>query len=840
MAHESEGLPGRDSVRASGVVTLAYVGEDSKSIGPASLQSFKRPSDALRGVLDAVVAQEGQVCGLIFTAETEDEETVATKLHSMQQYAQSGQILVSLATLELARNQLDPDFRFDVLGTFPLGTEGALERLFLVSHPKLSFARRAEPTKEREVERNPAGGPFIGRSRELADIQRRLDLAGVVSVVGPSGMGKSALIQRFVAEFGDEYPDGVIQVDFAGVTQPAVVGPTLMRLVEAVRLPGESPVEAFAAHLSDRRSLLVIDHADAVVSEVAHVVRAVRRRANNVAVLIGAIKAPRALGEARLRLEGLETPVGVEDPGVIAEYDAVALFVDRAQLVDPCFEVTKENAGAVARLCQRLDGIPLALELAASRVRILSPLQILHRLDDRFLLLQDKGSGRPDRHQTLRATIDWGHDQLRPEARILLRRLSVFEGAFSLDDATAVTPDDRHLTIDDVYNSFEELVDSSMLVASTVGGVYRRFYLGETVRLYAKEKLKAAGEATRLAERYRAWVLNLARNAEQGINGPDQLVWLSNLDAGYEDLRCFIEKASQSPGELDLALDVFFCIQQYFLHRSYHAEGFRMVRKLLKAAGVKKCESYPRLLNSASFLSARLGDVQGSRRYAFWSYRAALKTGNIMVEGIALSSLAGVADTLGRPRRSLRYYRRALACFEKTGDHRRQLIGCVNMLGHEHRLAGGDSARNIADRAFQLLDKLPDPVLRAVLESNLADIELLEGDFARCYELAVRASEYLAETGNISGVLTCFRNMTYALSGLGKWEWAAIVAGAHERLKTQADGLPAANQLERFDEHILEIRSHLGDLFEDYALHTIGLSSIEMIRSEFSNFSLRA
>jgi predicted ATPase len=771
------------------------------------VMAYARPSDGVRAAVAAVAEAQGDATAAVTTAELNDEKVIAERLRAIIDAGQSGSVLVSLATQELSRSLLSSDYRFEGMTTVEVPS-GGVERVFFLSHPSLTPPK----TETARTELDHREG-FIGRRRELEDIANRLDRARIVTVVGPSGIGKSALIRRFVALNDHSFADGVIEVDLSAMTQAAVVGPTLLRLSGAVRLPGESALDAFVAHMRDRKCLLVLDNAEGVLPEVRRVVSALIRGAPNVAILIGSQRAMRLPGEARVKVSGLETPIGVEHLNSLEDYEAIALFLDRAQLVDPDFRLSRENAPVLIRLCQRLDGIPLAIEMAAAKINILSPRQILNRLDDRFLLLTDNSPSRPDRHRTLRATIDWGHDQLRPEAKVLLRRLAPFAGAFSVEEATKLAADDS-LTEEQVFAAFDELAEASLLATSSVGGDEKRFYLTETVRLYARERLRKAGEDRIFEIRHREWCLDLARRGGPGLMGADLLEWLNRIDAAYEDLRQAIEAETVPRGDLEMAMEILIAVQTYFVHRTYLAEGLRLCEKVLRAGGVNKKAQYPQLLNTACNLSMRMGNMASARRFAYQCYRAARKRSDGPIAGLARSNMAAIAQGEDRLLRARRHFLAAAQLFRQAGMNRRLLNVLVNLIATEVDLDEPQVWEHLEEAKSKIAEER-NPVLAAYFNLNWAHLEIVRGSPRTALELCFEAANFLVGSRDKSGMHTCWRNIAYALERLGRPHAAAFFIGAAGRLARSGEFYIAPKYEQAWQNLSTRVRGELDHRYDD-------------------------
>jgi predicted ATPase len=777
-----------------GIATFVLVGSRRKSVpdfgglpvlageGERAAR-FDLPSDAVRAAVAAVSGAAGERYAAVTTGEYRPESLhdLLDRLRAMNAVGQPGQVVVSLATQEIVRTSLEADFEFVDLGSLEV-LPGHLERLFLVGNEALSVAgeRPARPTLTRRLT------TFLGRANELEEVRRQLDLSRIVSVVGSSGIGKTALLQRLVTEIETDFRDGVTQVDLSAILQPALLGPTLVRLVGAAKLPGEDHIDALIEHLRPRQALLVLDNAEHLAAELRKFVTPLADACPDLAILIGSHRPLRVPGEWRYKLEGMETPVYAEDWRAIGEYDSVALFVDRAQMVDPRFRLDAKNAAAIASLCQRLDGIPLAIELAASKTQTLSPRQILDRLDDRFLLLKDSDESRPHRQRTLETTVAWGYQHLRPEARALLRRLSVFQGAFTVDQAIEVCTDES-LTEDLVLPSFEELVEGSMLANSQVKGPEKRFHLTETIRIYARARLREAKEDATFIKRHRDWCVKFGDEALVGLSSSDQFEWLDRLDATYEDIRSVIERNLQRGGDGALAIRLLLSIYSFYMLRHYLAEGLRVVDKVSSAPVCAGVPELHRVLNLGTHLATMLANDEVAREYAIRCVRAARKAKDEVAIGRARATLAHRAAQEGRPARACRHYLAGVKAFRKQGDEPRLLRSLISIAASEPSLGRIEEAKEHLREAGQLLQKSKEPILKAYFHQNSAHVALMEGNPLEALVHIRQAYPVFAEAQETSATATCLRNAAYVFELLGAPKLSARFVGAGLNLTSRLE-----------------------------------------------------
>jgi non-specific serine/threonine protein kinase len=417
---------------------------------------------------------------------------------------------------------------------------------------------------------------FVGREKELMDVKNLLHKAHMLTLIGPGGTGKTRLSIQVAREMLNQYPDGVWIVELAPILDPMLV-PRTTAIVIGLRDEPQRPVmDMLCDYLREKKMLILLDNCEHLVDACAQLANQILQAAPNVSILGSSREALGIAGEVTYRVPSLELPDVNHLPSleILSQYEAVKLFIDRATSAIPTFSVTNGNAPSVAQICHRLDGIPLAIELAAAKIRVLSVEQIATRLDDRFRLLTGGSRTALERHQTLRAAIDWSYNLLPANEQILFRRLSVFINGWTLEAAEAVCSD-ASMKSDDVLDVLEHLINKSMVVLEDT-----RYHMLETLRQYANEKFIESGESDALRDRHLNYFLTLAETAEPHLIRPEQLEWLAQLDADYENIRAALEwslnKESAEPSlRLSGALGWFWGVRGYWL------EGTRWLNSAL-------------------------------------------------------------------------------------------------------------------------------------------------------------------------------------------------------------------------------------------------------------------
>ena len=540
--------------------------------GDSIVAAFSRASDAVAAALDAQRALRAQtwpggielrVRIALHTAEAQlrDEGNyfgvALSRCARLRAIAHGGQTLLSRGVHDLVVERLPEGVELVDLGSHRLRDLGRPEHVFALSHPDLPASD--EPL--RSLDALPNNLPehltsFVGRGRELGELAQALGATRLLTVTGAGGCGKTRLAAQLAADTLDRFPDGVWWIELAPLADPDAVGPALGEAVGVKPLPGQSSLEAAVAHLADARALVVLDNCEHLLDVCAQTTDAVLRGCHGVSVMATS-RAPLGVdGETTWRVPSLSLPseLTTEPVEAVAQSDAVRLFIERAVKVRPNFVVNAANAPAIAQICHDLDGIPLAIELAAARARVLAVEQIAAALGDRFRLLTGGARSAMPRQQTLRASVDWSHELLGDAERLLFRRLAVFAGGWTLDTVEEVCGGDGldPMAILDLLTS---LVDKSLVVVDEHDSSMR-YRLLETVRQYAFDRLSEAGELAAARDRHRDTYLARAERIAPHLEAAGQSAWLDALDADAANFAAALDHAASTDGERALRLCV--------------------------------------------------------------------------------------------------------------------------------------------------------------------------------------------------------------------------------------------------------------------------------------------
>ena len=466
-----------------------------------------------------------------------------------------GQILLSGVTRELVRDALPADSELQDMGEQRLKDLFRPEHIYQLNVAGLLSSFPPLKTLDSFLNNLPAQlTTFIGREKEIAELEKALESHRLVTLTGPGGIGKTRLSVQVAAQVLETFPDGVWFVELAPLTDPDLIPQTIHSTLGLVEQPGRNIQQILIDYFSQKKVLLILDNCEHLVEACAQLTHTLLSRSRSLRILASSREALGVEGELAWPVPSLTLPDSKNIPELeqLTQYEAVQLFLDRAVLANPHFLLTEDHTPAIAQICYRLDGIPLAIELAAARIRGLSVEQIASRLDDRFHLLTSGARTVLPRHQTLHALIDWSHDLLSEPERALLRRLSVFAGGWTLEAAESVGAGDG-LESDQILDMLLHLVDKSLVVAE-VQGAEPRYHMLETIRQYAREKLWAAGEGERLRQRHLAYFVDLAERAEPNLRAFDMVMWMDRLEDELDNIRVALEWALESDIEAQLRL----------------------------------------------------------------------------------------------------------------------------------------------------------------------------------------------------------------------------------------------------------------------------------------------
>jgi predicted ATPase/DNA-binding CsgD family transcriptional regulator len=615
---------------------------------------------------------------------------------------------------------------------------------------------------------------FVGREHAVVEVKRAMATTRVLTLTGVGGSGKTRLALEVARNLAGTYRHGAWLVELAPLTEGALVPQAVATALGVREQPGRALSVTLADALSEREMLLMLDNCEHLVEAAACLVEVLLDSCPDLRILATSREALGIAGEVNWTVPPLSVPdlqhsTSVEE---LANFESLRLFVERARYRRPAFALTPQNAKTVAEICRRLDGIPLAIELAAARVGVLSVDQIVARLEDSLRLLTTGGRTAPPRQQTLRGTLDWSYGFLSEPEQILFNRLSIFAGGWTLEAAEAVVAGGA-LEEEDVLDRLSDLVNKSLVEAEGGVGEALRYRMLEPVRQYGQERLETSGEADVVRRRHALFFLTLIEESEPRLWGPEEVTWLERLDSENGNLRAALSWALEQ-AEVELGLRLAAGLRWFWYARGYYGEGRGWLEEVLAKDSRAPRTARARALDAVGWLAHDQGDIARTVAAA----EEGLKLGaEAEIGGSCAASFRNMLGEAARHRgdyeRATELFEEGLAIYRRAADRR----GIAWSLGN---LANVASDRGDYERAVKLYEKgialckaLGGAQPLGDYLSTLGYEFLLQGDYERATALNEEAATLLRNQGFRGG-------LQYALDNLG---WAALLRGEHKKAK---------------------------------------------------------
>jgi predicted ATPase/class 3 adenylate cyclase len=702
-----------------------------------------------------------------------------------------GQILLSEATRAMVEGHLSEGLTLRDLGEHRLKDLAHPHRLFQIVAPDLPAD--FQPLKSLDVLPNNLPTQltsFIGREREIAEVKTMLATTRLVTLTGAGGSGKTRLALQVGADLLEQFADGVWFVDLAALTDAAFVSQTVASALRVPEQPGRAVTDTLTDYLRPKSLLLLLDNCEHVLAACAYLTDVLLRACPNLRILATSREGMGIAGEALYPVPTLPVPDPERLPSVedLVRCESVRLFIERATAVLPSFKVNVQNTKAVAQLCHHLDGIPLAIELAAVRVRTLAVEQIVTRLADRFRLLTKGTRTAPPRHQTLQATMDWSYGLLSGKEQAMLRRLSVFAGGCTLDSAESVCSGNG-LGASEVLDLLTQLVDKSLVIAEMQYGEARYRSL-ETVRQYGRERLIERREATAFLGRQLDWCLALAEQAERELLGPSQRAWLARLEAEHDNLRAALAWSCATEERVEEGLRLAAALRVYWLRRGHWSEGRQ-----------------------------RLADML--------SHGAAQQFSPPMAK--ALYAIGQMAEAQDHDAEAAMYLKRALAAYQQLQDRVGTAYSLYGLGMIAHKQGDQESARSYFEGSLAIFRESGDkPAIAAVL-SDLAEIAAIDGDYTSAHLMLLESLAMRRESGDIWGIGVSLNDLGQLARLQGDYHQAAALY--QESLQSHLEsGSKAGVAWARYNLGIASL--HTGDYWQAATLFRESLSGYIELESK--------
>lgn len=788
-----------------------------KTLGDGFCVVFARVSDAVAACVEAQRSLSGEdfsaVDGMrvryaLHTGEAVERNgdyfgPAVNRVARLMSIGHGGQILVSGATRELARSDLPAGTTLVDLGSQQLKDLAEPEHVWQLNIAGLP----AEFPPLRSLYALPSNLPiqpttFIGRAQDLAEVKDLVSRQSLLTLVGSGGVGKTRLALQVGVELLDRYPDGVWFVDLAAITDPQLVSSVVAQALGMNQQEGRSVEESIPPWLKRKKLLLILDNSEHVLQTVASLASSIIRTASDVRILATSRQALDVRGEVVHRLASLSVPA--DAPALTAadalHYDAVVLFVDRAHDADTRFALTADSAPIIAEICRRLDGIPLAIELAAARVKMLSLPNLAARLNERFKILTGGSRDVLPRQKTLRALIDWSYDLLTPEEQLLFSRLGIFAGGFSLDAATMVCGGEGLDEIE-ILDLLTSLTDKSLVVAD-ISGERERYRLLESTAAYALEKLSTSDRREALARRHAEYFRDQAEVAAaddswaMGLG----LAWLARVELELDNYRAALEWALTQGNDAVLGGTVAGALGGLWPNAGLAVEGRYWMG--LAVERVNEAQ-HPRV--AASLRLALCNFSSGKRKYdeAERAMRLYESVGDGRAAARAQRQLAHALYQMGgRLDEARETTARALATSRECGD-KWYVANCLNQqAGIESDRGDVHEARELYAQALAAFKALGNEPGTAIVLGNLAELEFADGHSEQALGLADESLQIYLRGKNLTDACTAHNNIAAYRIAIGDFT---------EGCKSAREGLRFGRQAQA-ELHVAIALAHLAAL----------------------------
>jgi predicted ATPase/DNA-binding winged helix-turn-helix (wHTH) protein len=649
---------------------------------------------------------------------------------------------------------------------------------------------------------------FVGREQEIAQLEELVTANRLVTLTGAGGAGKTRLAIEVASRLVDAFADGVWLVELSALSDPHLVPEAVAQALALTDQPARPLIETLSAYLASKKLLLVLDNVEHLLEACVQFVDLTLRRSPDIAVLVTSRERLGITGELTYRVPSLTVPGTNETltPETVSRYEGVRLFVERAKLVRPDFVLTAEDTSSVASICARLDGMPLAIELAAARLRSLSVDELSERLDQRFALLTDGSRAALPRHRTLRSMLDWSYDLLTELEQAMLRRVGVFVGGWTLASAEHVCAGEG-INASDVLEQITSLVDKSLVVTDELAGA-TRYRMLETVRQYALDRLRNSGEESQWRGSHLAHFVTLAEEFHEEKDGPKQQLWLTRIASEHGNLRAALTwSAEWRPVEglrLANALSAFWHI------RGHLTEGRNWLTRLLDAARIDgPGRELARGMYAAAIFAVPQGDLAAGKRLLQESLALYRETDDPKGAARALGALAWLAIQQSEFPEAEVLARDSVDYARATGD--RMLLFCsLAWLAIALREQGRSAeARELYEQSLAQARELGAPWEIGIILKEIGRAECDEGHHDLARKHFTEGITILHGVGNLPGVIDSLEGLASVAAATGAPRRAARLWSATDALRQEIGNVRTDNESIAYERQLKAVRAIL-------------------------------
>ncbi len=750
--------------------------------GDAFCCSFERPEDA---VMSAVIAQKN------LATEKWEDAVIKTRIgiHSgaaewngenymgyitlartarVMSASYGEQIIISNDTFELIKDYITSQFSYRDLGERRLKDLIQPVRLFQI----VANGIREDFPPLKTLDARPNNLPvqlssFIGRKEEMKQIKCMLKDKRLLTFTGPGGTGKTRLSLQIAADIIDDFGNGVWFVELASLIEPELLPNVIVHTLGIKEQPKENVEDTLIEYLQDKELLIILDNCEHIIKACAVLAEKILQKSSKIKIIATSREALQCSGEQTYKILSLETPdpKDKESPELLTQYEAVRLFIERALCVNKNFRVNNDNAPALAEICHKLDGIPLAIELAAVRIKILSVEKIHERLDDRFKLLIGGQRTALPRQQTLKALIDWSYDLLSNEERILWSRLSVFSGGWNLDAAEDICSDLTIIKKEEILDLLGNLTDKSIVIFNQDNNKYSML---ESIKQYGHDKLIKSNKYKIIKDKFLKFYTELAETANKNLRGGETAIWINILNSEYKN----IEKGliwSLDSNENEISARIVGSIAQYWFILGNISEGIRWLEIVLMKQP-ENMDSYFCRVNYFRGKFARLnGDFEMAKIFLNRSLQYWREVGNKRGISDTLNSLGVNEFDQGRYEQAAEYYEENLKIYRES-ENKKGIAVSLNNLGNVvSNLGDFTKAIKLYEESLAIRRELKDELGIGITLNNLGILAFEQGEYEKAYDLLNQSMQIRHSIGDRNGIAISILNLGHTAYNQGEF-----------------------------------------------------------------------
>jgi len=670
--------------------------------------------------------------------------------------ANGEQILISDISYDKFKKNNDNELSFKDLGERRLKDVIKPIKLFQIISPGL----REDFPPLKTLDARPNNLPiqltsFIGREEVMKEIKKLLTQNRLLTVIGTGGAGKTRLAMQAGADMIDEFANGVFITELAPVTDEAMIVQTILNSLRVKEEPEKTLQETLINYLKDKELLFILDNCEHLINECAHLSEILLSTCPHLKIIATSRESLNCSGEQTYRLPSLSLPDSSPDktPEALSRFESVRLFIERALIVDSNFRITNDNAILISDICSRLDGIPLAIELAAARIKLLSIEKIYQRLGDSFNLLTGGRRTALPRQQTLRALIDWSYDLLSENEKMLWRKVSVFTGGWTLESAEEICSGDKVKT--ETLDLLDQLSEKSIIMYDAEKERYR---ILETIKQYGEEKLKEANENEEMVSKHLGMFLDLSLTAEKNLVGNQALQWLEKLETEHGNLQsAIIRSVNNSESEEGIKLAV--ALEKFWNLRGYYSTGRRLLDGILvNAEGVDR-SLLAKALQCAGSLTIRQGEYEKARKFYKESLKLRVEIGDKQEIALALTGLGNIEMDQGNYEGAENFFNESLSLNKQTGDKSSIANSLMNIGNVNYGRRNFEKAKKYYEESLVISRETGEKNIIASLINNFGTVAFYLGNFEEAQKYLQESILLKEELGDKYGVSVTLRNM---------------------------------------------------------------------------------